>query len=101
MLVLFLVPVPRSPITTARRLDKLVHFGLFLGFAVLYRLDRRAGFIRVVLVSALFAGAVELAQELTGYRSGELMDFVAGTVGALVGAALTLALPRNPTGREP
>ncbi len=97
MLALFFVPVPRGPVIPSSQLDKAVHFVLFLGFAALYRLERGAGVLKAVLVSALFAGGVELVQELLGYRSGELMDFVAGIIGAMVGAAVAQLIPQRNT----
>jgi VanZ family protein len=91
MLVLFFVPIPKVPFRTPRLTDKLVHAALFLGFAVLYRLDHWPRRLRVILVAAAFAGAVELIQGLTPYRSAELGDFLAGTVGAVAGVLLVEA----------
>lgn len=73
--------------------DKIVHFCMFLPSVpiVYFSLPRRwkSGGIWIklpmVLLSALFcacaAGTVELLQGLTSYRSCELYDFVADSVG--------------------
>jgi VanZ family protein len=88
MLLLFFLPIPKAPFDTPRQTDKVVHGALFLGFAVLYRLDHWPSRIRVILVSAAFAAAVELVQGMTRYRSAELADFLAGTAGAVAGMLL-------------
>ncbi len=95
MLALFLVPVPAGPGPGPRWLDKLVHFGLFLGFALLDRLTERAGWTRILLVSIGFAGGVELLQGLLGYRSAEWLDFVAGAAGAAAGSGVLMILDRR------
>jgi VanZ family protein len=81
--------------------DKLQHA---LGFALLAWLWCRAlGRVRPgssllslgaggFLVSVLLGGALELWQGLLGYRSCELLDWVADGVGAAVGAALHAGL---------
>ena len=56
----------------------------------------RAGRVRGVLLAATVAvaygGAIEIAQMLLGYRSGEWMDLVADAVGVAVGALLATRL---------
>jgi VanZ family protein len=94
MLALFFFPMPRAPFRAPSQFDKMVHFALFLGFAVLYRMDRWPPIIRVLVVSAGFAGGVELVQGLLRYRSAEVLDFVAGALGALVGVLLIEATRR-------
>ena len=41
MVLAFLLPVPTVPIPLPNQFDKMVHFGIFLGFALLLHLDRR------------------------------------------------------------
>ncbi len=88
MLVLFFYPIPEMPFHAPRQFDKMVHVVLFLGFAVLYRINRWPPVLQVLVVSAAFAGGVELVQGLIRYRSAEVADFVAGMVGAVVGVVL-------------
>lgn len=90
MVLVFLVPVPTVsvPLPAPDRFDKAVHFGIFLGFALLYDLDRRPSAGRTLLVSFAFAGGIELVQWVLPYRSGDWWDFTTGAVGRGVGAAL-------------
>ncbi|MEO7974693.1 MAG: hypothetical protein ABIU84_14010 [Thermoanaerobaculia bacterium] len=67
--------------------DKLVHFGLFLAAAFPWRRSlavlgvRRVG-IAVVVVAAVYGGALEIAQGLWTLRDPEFLDMVAGVLGA-------------------
>jgi VanZ family protein len=90
MLVLFLLPVPGGPLEPTQHLDKVVHFGIFLGFAVLFHLARNSGTAQTLLVSVAFAAAIELLQLLVPYRDGDWYDLVAGAAGGSIGAALVL-----------
>ena len=94
MLVAFLVPVPTSPVAEANQVDKLVHFGIFLGFALLFYGDKHAKSWWIFFLSAAFAGAIELVQALLPYRDGDWLDFVAGSAGAALGTLLILWLER-------
>ena len=97
MVLVFLVPVPSVALPAPDRFDKAVHFGLFLGFAFLYDLDRRSSAGRTLLVSFAFAGGIELVQWVLPYRSGEWWDFAAGAVGAGAGIALAHLLGLRPS----
>jgi VanZ family protein len=88
MLVLFLLPVPSGPLEETTHLDKAVHFGVFLGFALLFHLDRAAPAGSMLLASAAFAAAIEVIQWLLPYRGSDWWDFAAGTAGGGIGAAL-------------
>jgi VanZ family protein len=92
MLAAFLMPIPYTPDYFPGAFDKLVHLGLFLGFAVLVAWRTRGLRKRRILVAfgstAAFAGLVEVLQLLLPYRSGDLVDLVAGVAGGVVGAAL-------------
>lgn len=90
MVLAFLVPVPRTAIPAPGGVDKVVHFGLFLGFALLYYLDRRPSVGWMLLVSFAFAGAIELVQWALPYRGSDWRDFIAGAVGAGAGTAVAL-----------
>lgn len=95
--VAFLAPVPPVPIPVPGGFDKVVHFGIFLGFALLLYLDRRPTVGRTLVVSLGFAGAIELVQSVLPYRSGDWRDFVAGAVGAGVGVGLALLVAPRPS----
>ena len=90
MLMLFLLPVPSGPLDETTHLDKAVHFGLFLVFALLFSLDRAAGAGPTLLASAAFAAAIEVIQWLLPYRGSDWWDFAASTAGGGFGAGLVL-----------
>jgi VanZ family protein len=90
VVLVFLVPVPTTPLAESKHLDKLVHFGVFLAFALLFHLDRPLKVMWTFLISCAFAGAIELVQWFLPYRDADWWDFVAGAAGAGVGAVLVL-----------
>jgi len=94
MVLVFLLPVPATPLSESKYVDKLVHFGIFLGFALLSYLDRRWGVWRTFLIAMAFAGAIELVQSVLPYREGDWRDFLAGAAGAGCGIVLVLILAK-------
>lgn len=90
-----LAPLPSDAAAqlNATGLDKLVHAVLLGGFALLLywrpgpplAVGRAA---LALLAAAAVAGLIELAQEPLPYRSGDIRDFWAGIVGALVAMLL-------------
>ena len=95
MVLVFLLPVPTTPLEESRHVDKVVHFGIFLGFAMLFYIDRRPRTKWTLLVSFAFAAAIEVVQWVVPYREGDWWDFVAGVAGACVGAVLLLLIERR------
>ena len=96
--LLFLLPVPHRLEAAARTYDTLVHFGVFMGFALLFRADRRATVFWTLLVAVAVAGCVELVQWVLPFRGAQWSDFaagVAGTVAALPLSALIRWWPRR------
>jgi VanZ family protein len=91
MVLVFLAPVPPPPLAESH-VDKLVHFGIFLGFALLFYLDRTSRLGWTLLISLAFAAGIELLQWVLPYREADWWDFVAGTAGASVGAVLMLVI---------
>jgi VanZ family protein len=90
MALAFLVPVPTMPLAESKHLDKLIHFAVFWGFALLLHLDRPLKVGWTFLISCAFAGAIELVQWFLPYRDADWWDFAAGAAGAGVGAVLVL-----------
>jgi VanZ family protein len=88
MVLVFLVPVPTIPLAEANHVDKLVHFGVFLGFALLLYFDRALKMVWMLLISFAFAGAIELVQWFLPYRDADWWDFFAGAAGAGLGVLL-------------
>jgi VanZ family protein len=95
MMAVFLLPVPNTPLAEWKYIDKLVHFGIFLGFALVLYVDRQWRAWRTFLLSVAFAGGIELMQWTLPYREGEWLDFVAGALGAGLGTFLLQLIGRQ------
>ncbi len=102
VLGLTLAPLPQAAyhLASARGFDKLVHFLLFGGFAVvLYWSLLPNGsprLWRVVVPSAGFAALVELLQAPLPYRTSDFWDFFWGSVGALAAFLVVRRVLRRP-----
>jgi VanZ family protein len=94
IVLVFLTPTPDTGIESTY-IDKVVHFGLFFGFALFFHVDRAASPGRTFLVSTMFAAAVELVQWFLPFREVELGDFVSGAAGASVGTVIVLLVERQ------
>ena len=80
-------------------MDKVVHFIMFLPFSILAymtfwpadagKIRKMAVLLVIVIFGAGMAVATERIQAMTGYRTGDIMDFAADMTGILTGAALT------------
>ena len=69
--------------------DKWMHVALFGGLAIFLRWNISADRYAVTIavgIAFVVAVAAELAQSLVAYRSADLLDVVAGLVGAILGA---------------
>ena len=81
------------------QMDKVVHFIMFLPFSILAymtfwpadagKIRKMAVLLVIVIFGAGMAVATERIQAMTGYRTGDIMDFAADMTGILTGAALT------------
>ena len=86
--------------------DKWMHFALFGGLAVFLRWNLSANRHAVLVsvgVAFIVAAATEVAQGLVAYRSAELLDLLAGLLGAMLGAVsmnriVLSAVPEKPVG---
>ena len=88
-------PSPAGSGVTVPGADKLVHAGLFLLLAVTARLRFGAGALVLAAVLA-YAALSELAQALfLVRRSGDLLDLVADTAGAVAGWVLMARVTRG------
>jgi VanZ family protein len=92
MFLVFLLPAPATPLEELNYADKLAHFGIFLGFALLFYVDQHWKAWWTFLISTAFAGGIELLQWIVPYREGDWLDFAAGVAGAGLGAALVILL---------
>lgn len=80
-------------------MDKVVHFIMFLPFSILAymtfwpadagKIRKMAVLLVIVIFGAGMAVATERIQAMTGYRTGDIMDFAFDMTGILTGAALT------------
>ena len=73
--------------------DNLVHFIAFAAFAFPLARTRRFGLLPVFIGGSAFGAIIELIQP-TFNRSAEVSDWVAGTLGVLIGIGLGLAYRR-------
>jgi VanZ family protein len=112
LLVITLAPLPAGGeyVEAVPGLDKLIHVVLFGGLAFLLmwnavREGRARAFIKVFGLTVAAAGLIELMQDPLPYRSGDVWDFLAGAVGALIGAAVARAMlgprPHRPPSTPP
>ncbi|MDH4042980.1 MAG: VanZ family protein [Gemmatimonadota bacterium] len=99
MLVALLMPVPSS-LAPGGQFDKLVHVALFMGLALLVVWSAGPGRphrIGVALGTAVaLAAVIEVLQAVLPYRSGDIVDFAAGAVGAGIGAFLCRWMQSRP-----
>lgn len=79
--------------------DKVVHFLLFAALAALVCWDRFAAGrprpLGVIGPVAVLAGLIELAQGPLPERSGDVWDFVLGSIGAALGYGATMVAARR------
>ena len=95
MVLLFLTPTPDLGLEELSHIDKVVHLGLFFGFALLFYLDRSMSPPRIFLISTLFAGTIELIQWLLPFRDLEWGDFLASAGGAALASLLVIPVERR------
>jgi VanZ family protein len=79
--LVFLTPMPDAGMES-RFVDKAVHFGMFVGFALVLHWDRRTNPGLTFLLSAILAAAIELVQWVLPFRDAEWEDLAAGLLGA-------------------
>jgi VanZ family protein len=95
MVLVFLAPLPQGGLFESTYWDKVVHFGLFFGFALIFHFDRSASWWRTFLISTMFAAGVELVQGVLPFRDMEWGDLVAGAAGAALATVLLLYTERR------
>ncbi len=83
--------------------DKIAHFSMYAGFCIILwfeylRSHVHTNRIKVVLgaiiAPILFSGALEIVQDLTGYRSGDRYDFLFNTFGVLFALLFSIYVTR-------
>jgi VanZ family protein len=98
ILVLTSLPLPTWVGMSGSNLDKLVHFGLYLGLGLtLGRAARISGFTGVAMLLGLllagisFAAADELLQNWVPRRAPQMADWLADVAGLVTGYVLYVA----------
>lgn len=103
--VLCMMPVPETPLNDVRFIDKWTHLAMYgtLVLVIMAEYGRRKKSIQLrrllmggLLAPIMMGGLVELAQAYltNGVRSGDWLDFVANSTGALLGALIGIPLAR-------
>jgi VanZ family protein len=76
--------------------DKLIHVGLFAGVAFLMLWAEKSGLdpraVTVIVVTAVLAGLIEVIQGVLPFRAMDGWDFLAGVIGAVIGAVAQIAI---------
>lgn len=99
-----LAPLSSDAYEAVSGLDKLVHVALFGGVAALLcwyvRSVSPQTATRVFLFTTAFALIVELVQGVLAYRSGDVWDLAAGSLGSVLGIGFAWAAARFWAGRD-
>jgi VanZ family protein len=88
---LSLTPVQHLPPQVFDIWDKAQHAAGFAVLALLGRLAYPNATFALVLGLLGYGAAIELAQSATGWRSGDVQDWLADAAGVMVGLALGVA----------
>ncbi|MST84103.1 VanZ family protein [Hallella mizrahii] len=101
--VLCLIPIPETPLSDIRMIDKWTHFVLYGGLCVVEwaeygrqharPLNRRA-WIYTLLLPVIMGGLIEIVQATCtgGNRSGDIMDWAADNIGVVLGQLIGIPL---------
>lgn len=101
--VLCLIPIPETPLSDIRMIDKWTHFVLYGGLCVVVwaeygrqharPLNRRA-WIYTLLLPVIMGGLIEIVQATCtgGNRSGDIMDWAADNIGVVLGQFIGIPL---------
>lgn len=90
--VLSVLPVPYLPPQAFDVWDKAQHAGAFTGLAMLCHASYKDLHWRASLALLAYGAAIELAQTVTGWRSGDWLDLLADALGILVGGGIMACL---------
>lgn len=92
VLVTYLALTPEPPATALRFSDKLGHVAAYASLMGWWlQIDRRPE--RLALLFVLMGLALEILQSLGGYRTGDIFDMAANTLGVGLGWLSALLLP--------
>ncbi len=93
--VIMILCVMRPPSTdldlpTIPHLDKIVHFGMYFVLSLLLLAALKSTKLenihfKTITIAILYGVLIEIIQDNLGYRSGDIFDFVANSIGAVTG----------------
>ncbi len=97
--------IPQTPLLEIPHFDKLVHFGLFTIFVIFLNfgfykqntpLFHKYHYNISLLIGVLYGAATEILQHIFFVsRHGNLADFVANTLGCILGTVLFFYMTKN------
>ena len=99
--VLCLIPIPDTPLSQVSMIDKWTHFVMYGGFCSVIWIEygwhhQRFQWPRclfwALLMPIVMGGLIEIAQSLSGYRSGDWADLVADAIGVALGQLIGIPL---------
>ena len=100
--VLCLIPIPETPLSDIRMIDKWTHFVLYGGLCAVvwaeYRQHARPlnkqVWIYTLLLPVIMGGLIEIVQATCtgGKRSGDIMDWAADNIGVVLGQLIGIPL---------
>lgn len=103
--VVCLMPVPETPLNNLTLFDKWMHISMYAVLCLVMwaeylrrhqKLNKTRLFIGAFLAPLLMGGLIELAQAncTGGNRSGDWLDFVANSIGVVMGNLIGMLLAR-------
>lgn len=103
--VLCLIPIPETPLSNVKLIDKWTHFVFYGGLcAVMWAeyghrhasVNWKSVLLWIVVMPIIMGGLVEIVQATCtgGNRSGDVMDWAADSVGVLIGQLIGIPLAR-------
>lgn len=101
--VLCLIPIPETPLSDIRMIDKWTHFVLYGGLCAIVWAEygrqhtrplNKQAWIFTLLLPVIMGGLIEIVQATCtgGTRSGDIMDWVADNIGVLLGQLIGIPL---------
>ncbi len=101
--VVCMIPIPETPLNNIAFMDKWTHFIMYATIVIVISAEygRRSKLIQwphyltgAMLLPIIMGGLVELAQAYltNGVRSGDWLDFLANSIGVLIGCIVGIPL---------
>jgi VanZ family protein len=101
--ILCLVPIPETPLSKIKMIDKWTHFVMFGGLCTVlwieyglhhYAINKKRTLFYAIILPVLMGGLIEIVQQTCtgGTRSGDFIDFLADAIGVALGAIIGIPL---------